>query len=207
MSWFFKLARSATWLILVIWFRFDYEGKEKIPKAGSYILACNHVSYFDPLVLAYGIKRMIRFLSKSELSGNAVTKKLFEWIGTVPVNRGAGDTGIIDRCVELAGQGYLLGIFPEGTRYKEGNPGKPKSGMIYIAKHSKVPIIPCAIRYESPMRFRSRVIVKYGDPISYEALGLEDDSPRVLKKATKMVWDRVLNLLGVVVDEAKDTNC
>ena len=206
MSWFFKLARSVCWLVLAVWFRLEYEGKENIPKTGSYILACNHTEYYDPLILVFGIKRMIRFLSKAELSGNIVTRKFFEWVGTLPVDRGSGDTGLIDRCVELAAQGYPLGIFPEGTRYR-GKPGKPKSGMVYIAKRSKVSVIPCAIIYECTSRFRSRVTVKYGKPISYETLGLEDDSPRALKRATKMVWDEVLSLLGVLDDETKDSNC
>ena len=103
----------------------------------------------------------------------------------------------LDRCAELTREGYVLGIFPEGTRYPQNQPGRPKSGMALIAKMTGADVLPCAVSYERPLHFRSKITVKYGDLIPHAELGLEEDSPRALKKATKRVWGDILKLMGL----------
>ncbi len=196
MQWFFKLARSVVWFLMSIAFRIDYEGTHNIPQNDKgYILASNHTSYLDPVVLVLRLKPWVRYMAKEELMRINGLQWLFRWLGIVPVSRGAGDLSTIEHCATLTRAGYILGIFPEGTRFPAGQPGKPKSGMALIAKMTQADVLPCAVTYERPLRFRSRIRVRFGPVVPYAELGLDEDSPRALKRATKRVWDEVLTLL------------
>ncbi len=198
MQWFFKLARTVVGFLLSIAFRIEYKGMHNIPENGKgYILASNHTSYLDPVVLALRIKPWMRYMAKEELMQIKGLQWLFRWLGIVPVSRGAGDLSTIEHCAALTKAGYVLGIFPEGTRFPAGEPGKPKSGMALIARMTQADVLPCAVTYERPLRFRSRIRVYYGPMIPYSELGLDEASPRALKRATKRVWDEVLALLGM----------
>ena len=197
MLWFYRLARTVVSLLISIAFKIEYLGVENIPKnSNGYILACNHTSYLDPVVLAIRLKPWVRFMAKEELMRMSGLSWLFRWLGIVPVARGAGDLSTIEKCAGLTKAGYVLGIFPEGTRFPAGQPGKPKSGMALIAKLTQADVLPCAITYERPLHFRSHIHVRFAELVAYDELGLEDDSPRALKKATKRVWETILQLLG-----------
>jgi len=198
MQWFYKLAKAVVWFLFTIWFDIEYHNIENIPKdRGGYITACNHTSYLDPLMIAFKQKPWIRYMAKGELYKLTGLVWLFKWLGTIPVDRGNADMSAIDRCVGAIKDGYVLGIFPEGTRYPQNEPGRPKSGMALIAKTTKADILPCAIRYERPLKFKSKVAVMYGKLIPYAELGLDEDSPRALKRATKRVWGEILGMLGL----------
>ncbi|HWP50484.1 MAG TPA: lysophospholipid acyltransferase family protein [Clostridia bacterium] len=202
MQWFFKLARAVVGFLMPLAFHIQYEGVHNIPQNGKgYILACNHTSYLDPVLLALRIKPWVRYMAKEELMRISGLKWLFRWLGIIPVSRGAGDLSVISHCAELTREGYVLGIFPEGTRFPAGQPGKPKSGMALIAKMTQADVLPCAVTYERPLHFRSRIGVCFGEVIPYAALGLDENSPRALKRATKCIWEEILTLLGLGVEK------
>ena len=202
MRWFYRLICSLAWVIFNIVFKVSYEGLENVPENESgYILASNHASNIDPIVLSMKLKPWVRYLGKAELVKYAFIACFFRLLGIVSVDRGQGDTKALDRCVELIENGYVLGIFPEGTRYPKG-PGQPRSGMALLAKRCKADILPCSIEYERPLRLRSRIKVQIGDMIKYEDLGLDEDSPRALKRATRLVWNIIVGMLGEKVDES-----
>ena len=198
MRWFYIFAKSLSCVIFSIMYDISYENIENIPQTrGGYIAACNHCRYLDPLMIAFKQKQWIRFLGKAELHNIKGLGWLFRWLGSIAVERGTGDMSAIDKCVDVIKDGGIIGIFPEGTRYPVGEPGRPKSGMALIAKMTKADILPCAVIYEQPFKFRSKVTVKYGKLIPYAELGLDDDSPRALKRATKRVWGDILDMLGM----------
>ena len=198
MRWFYLFARSVVWFVFTIVFNISYENLENIPnRTKGYITACNHTSYLDPLFIAFKQKPWIRYMAKAELMQIKSCAWLFKWLGIIPVDRGAADMSAIEGCANVIAEGNCVGIFPEGTRHPQFEPGKPKSGMALIAKMTKADILPCAIIYERPLRFRSKVTVKYGKLIPYEQLGLDEDNHRALKKATKKVWGEILDMLGL----------
>lgn len=202
MYWFFVLARSVVWAVFQVAFSIEYQGRENIPRGNSgYILASNHTSYLDPVVLAFPLGRWVRYLAKGELENSFWGRLLFSALGIVPIERGSGDLSALDRCAQLTREGHALGIFPEGTRHPQDQPGKPKSGMALIAKMTGADILPCAVRYERPIRFRSRIHVQYGPLIPAQQLGLDEESPRALRRCTKRVWGEILTMLGVEKDE------
>lgn len=198
MLWFFLLSRSVVWFVFTIIFDIKYEGLENIPQQrGGYIIASNHTSYLDPVVLAFKVRPWVHYMAKDDLIKNKALKLLFTWLGIIPVSRGSADFSAIDKCADLVKNGHVLGIFPEGTRYPQNAPGRPKSGMALIAKMTRGDVLPCSVSYQRPIGFRSKITVRYAPVIPFEQLELTEDSPRALKRATKCVWDKVLALLGI----------
>lgn len=186
---------------LRFWFSVKFEGRENIPHGGGYLIASNHCSNMDPLFLAMGVPHPINYMGKAELFSNPVIGALFHSVHVIKVERGKGDMSAVEECARLVQNDHVLGIFPEGTRSKDGVPGRPKSGMALIAKMTQADILPCCVIYEPKKRFRSKVIVRFGEVIPFEELGFETDSPREIKVATKKAWGEILKLLGV---EEKD---
>jgi 1-acyl-sn-glycerol-3-phosphate acyltransferase len=110
---------------------------------GPQILASNHVSNFDPLLVGLGARREIHFLAKEELFN---ASRFFAWLihtyNAWPVRRGGGDPAAIKRCSWLLGRRQTIVLFPEGTRSRTGDltPFKPGIGMLAITNH--VPVVP-----------------------------------------------------------------
>lgn len=121
--------------------------EEEIPFDEKIILAGNHTSNFDSLLLASYVYRQMHFLAKKELFKGPL-KFLFESVGSIPVNRDGNDMKCITDSVNLLNDDKCLLIFPEGTRNK--NPDDKiilpfKAGTVMIAKRSHADIIPFAI--------------------------------------------------------------
>jgi 1-acyl-sn-glycerol-3-phosphate acyltransferase len=183
-------------LIAKIIFRMNWEGVELLPnKNQKLIIVCNHTNYFDPIALAMGVPARISFLAKSELVDHPMGW-FIKGLGAIAIDRGKGDKDALQIFAKRSCDGWWLGMFPEGTRHRDGVLGKPKSGMSLVAKMTKSDILPCAIVYDGPLRFGCHVTVRYGKVIPYAELGLEENSTRALKNATSMIWDEVKSLRG-----------
>lgn len=171
---FYEIAIRAVNLLWHFWFRLEINGRENEPKQGGYILASNHCSAIDPMIVCQGIrKHHIHFMAKAELFDIPVLKHVIRWLKAFPVSRGTGDTTAIETAVQVIRDGEILGLFPEGTRSKDGNLLRFKSGLALIAQQTGASVLPVTITYCDPdKRFRSRVVVNYGNLISCEELGL-----------------------------------
>ncbi len=178
-----------------ILFRLQIEGLEQIPPQQGVILCCNHRSYFDPVFLGLRLKRRLRFMAKEELFRQPFLGWLIKKLGAFPVKRGTGDTQAIDNAIKTVQDGGVFAVFPEGTRSKTGELLKPKSGAVLVAAKTGGDIIPCCILFEGKLRFRSKVTVRYGAVIKNEALGLENITPAALKQASKMLMEKIAELM------------
>ena len=201
MRWFYEAVRVVIVLGSKIWLNVSFEGKENIPESGGYIVACNHRSNWDPPLLAEAFPRQVFFMAKEELFRIPVLGQILRWVGAFGVERGAGDFSALDHAVKLIEQGGLLGIFPEGTRSKDGKPLRPKSGMAMIARQAKAGVIPCAVVMDGPVHFRSKVKIKIGKPISYEEL-FPEESNAAVRRATKMVMGQIIDMMELPPEEA-----
>ena len=202
---FYEIAIRAVNLLWHFWFRLEINGRENEPQSGGYILASNHCSAIDPMIVCQGIrKHHIHFMAKAELFEIPVLKHVIRWLKAFPVSRGTGDTTAIETAMQVIRDGEVLGLFPEGTRSKDGNLLRFKSGLALIAQQTGAPVLPVTITYCDPdKRFRSRVVVNYGTLISCEELGIHTTGAaaagdlshaRELKDATrnlKVVFRRV----------------
>ena len=136
--------------ILVLLFkylcRWEIEGTENIPKEGPVIIAANHVSYWDPVALGVAIPdRRIYFMAKANLFKIPVLAQIITNFGAFPVDRNKSDREALRAGIEVVSNGNILGIFPEGTRVRDGSLGKFLGGAAMIAAKANVPIIPAAL--------------------------------------------------------------
>ena len=151
---------SFCWWLCMIWIRVMYHveivGRENVPRDRGYILAANHRTNMDPIFVAAGVRAPIRYMAKVELFQKG---KLFSWLlhrlGAFPVERGKGDTGAVEWAEQVVRSGAVLGMFPEGTRSKDGTPGKPKSGAVsytHLRAHETGRNLVCRLLLEKKKR-------------------------------------------------------
>lgn len=193
----YYICKVLVWLYMHIAYNLHYVGRKNIPKNTTVIYASNHRSYADPPLLGAGAKGKYAFMAKEELFGN----KLFAWLirslGAFPVSRGKGDTSTIDTAVERLNGGRSLMIFPEGTRSKDGKVGKGHTGAALIAARSGKPIIPVGIVYGKKLRFRTKLIVEFGEPIMPEDYTeiCDTSNPRQLVKLKNRYMEEIKRLV------------
>ena len=129
--------------------RWTIEGESNIPVDGPAILASNHVSYLDPLTLAWVAarrKRRIRFLAKAELFKNPALGVLLRAAHQIPVYRGTADSsGALSAAVDALRRGECVAVFPEGTISQDFEPMRGKSGTARLAQASGIPIVPVGL--------------------------------------------------------------
>lgn len=100
------------------WGRLEVSGLEAIPVTGPVLLAGNHDSYWDTVAIGLGAlpRRQIRALAKASLWTHPLARAVLDGMGQIPIDRGRGDAGALDRAVEELSAGACIGVFPEGTR-------------------------------------------------------------------------------------------
>jgi 1-acyl-sn-glycerol-3-phosphate acyltransferase len=129
--------------------RWTVEGIERIPEVGPALLASNHVSYLDPLVVAYLADlrgRRVRILAKAELFEKPSLAWALRQLGQIPVERGsATSVSSLDAAAEALGGGELVVVFPEGTISKDLEPMAAKTGTVRLARAAGVPVVPVGL--------------------------------------------------------------
>jgi 1-acyl-sn-glycerol-3-phosphate acyltransferase len=129
--------------LMRVWFRMRVEGREHVPAEGPVILASNHRSNMDPVLLASAVKRPVAFMAKAELFVGPLGW-IMRWIGQFPVRRGGIDREALRRTDALLARGSMLGLFPEGTR-GDGRFSAVHPGLAYIVVRQRCPVLPVAI--------------------------------------------------------------
>jgi 1-acyl-sn-glycerol-3-phosphate acyltransferase len=211
-SFFWLLAGTAAPLI-ALFAKIEIEGAQKLPREGAYVLAPNHYSEFDPLVVAlatWKIGRAPRFLAKESLFRIPVLGWVLRTTGMVPVARTSSRESArktLDTAETLVEHGRGLIVYPEGTLTRDPDmwPMRGKSGAVRLALEGGIPLIPMAHwgtqqilpRYGKlklwPLRRRVRVIV--GDPVDLSEFTAEGQ-PAALAAATDRLMADVAQLLS-----------
>src|SRR6185437_7544266 len=179
-------------------YRLRVRGRENLPAAGGYVLACNHVSSFDPWPLAMPLwpSRYLRFMAKSELYWFPLTL-LLRNVGAFPVHCGQRDTVAIETAVGLAREGHVVAMFPEGTRRTKGlvkrHEARPRSGAARIALEAGVPLVPAAVKGTDKLTRFGKLRVAYGPPVEIDDLRGRDLG-EAAHEATERLMARILEL-------------
>lgn len=182
-----------------IWYNIKFEGKENIPKNKGCVYVSNHRTYADPPLIVLGVKRKFAFMAKEELFKFKPFAILIKLLGAFPISRGKGDMEAIGQAVQSLKEHRNLVIFPEGTRSKDGKLGRGKTGAALVASKAGAEIIPVGIIFEgNKLKFRSKIIVRYGKPISTEKYVDENGEPilRNLAKLKNEYMDAIRVLIG-----------
>lgn len=194
----YKLYQALRWVAVLFCLRYKitYVGRENIPQDGGYIIACNHQSGVDPIILGRGVKRTIHFMAKEELFENKALGIFIKHLNAFPVRRGQGDTAAVEFAEEIVRKGYVLGIFPEGTRSKDFKPARGKSGTALIAKVTGADVLPVSIYTSDRYKKGTRLTVRFGKVIKNEEFGFTEEphSTAELKFATKLIMGDITSL-------------
>jgi 1-acyl-sn-glycerol-3-phosphate acyltransferase len=173
-------------------FRYRAYGREKLPASGGYVLAAGHVSNLDPWPLGLGLfpARFLRFMAKSELFWFPLGP-VIRVAGAFKVRRGMADAEAMQTAVNLAREGHVIAMFPEGTRRRKGlrktRQAQAHTGAARIALEADVPLVPAGIKGTDGLRRLKPWRVRYGEPVE-----LDDLRTLPPAEAARIATDRVM---------------
>jgi 1-acyl-sn-glycerol-3-phosphate acyltransferase len=200
MSPLYFVAASLSWPVVKGLYRLRTRGLEHVPE-GGFVLAANHTSNFDPWPLGIPFLpcRQLRFMAKAELF-NPILAPILRAGGAFKVRRGEGDVEAMRTAAQLAREGEIVVMFPEGTRQKKGlrkrREARPHTGAARIALTAGVPLVPAAIGGTDRLSRLGPLSVAYGEPIDVSDLeGMET------KRAATIATERLMK----AIDELKAT--
>ncbi len=168
------VARVATAPLRRWWLDVRFEGTENIPTDGGVVIAANHLSFIDSMLMMYGLERPVDFLGKADYLDSFVTRHLFPALGMIPVDRtGRGVASSLRAAQRRVARGEIVGIFPEGTRSRDGRLHRGHNGVAHLALRTGAPIVPAAVlgtdRVLPPggriPRRQPTVTIRFGAPI------------------------------------------
>ncbi|EGD40129.1 acyltransferase family protein [Nocardioidaceae bacterium Broad-1] len=183
-------------------------GAENVPRTGGVILASNHLSFADSIVIPSVSPRPVHFLAKSDyFTGTgikgAAQRAWFEGMGMLPVDRDDPQAalGSLEVALEVLGKGEAFGIYPEGTRSRDGRLYRGRTGVAHLALTAGVPVVPVGLRgtaelqpVGSSLPRLAKVTVEFGEPI--QVAGRFDGVP--LGKARRVITDEVMEAIAAL---------
>ena len=179
---------------LLFWY--SVTGRENIPKTGGVIFSSNHLSYLDPVLWIIVIRRRIRFMAKQELFKHPLLGWFLRRMDVFGVERGSGDMAAVKTAIRVVRNGEILGLYPEGTRSKDGKPGRAKTGVALIAKAAKCDVVPAAVICRGKLRPFKRIRLVVGKPVSYQEIidRAPDNSRESLRAAADYIMEQITTL-------------
>lgn len=186
----YPLAKALVSTILYPFYRIQVIGKENFPKEGGVLLCANHIHAVDPPIVGITSPRPVHFMAKEELFDMPVFKKLLPSLHAYPVKRGMSDRKAFRRTLEVLRGGNVVGMFPEGTRSKDGQLQEGLTGAGFFALKGEAVVMPCAII--GPYRPFKKLKVVYGKPIDLtkqreEKVSSEDVTRLIMKEIKELL--------------------
>jgi 1-acyl-sn-glycerol-3-phosphate acyltransferase len=202
----YPVARAVMDPVFRFLWRIEVEGLDHVPAEGGAIIAPNHLSVIDHFVVGAALPRRITYVGKAEYMDSWKTKYLFPALGMIPIDRSGGSASqaALDAAAGLLEAGELFGIYPEGTRSRDGLLHKGHTGVARLACRTGCPIIPTGLQGtlevqppDSPVPRPFRVMrVRFGRPIDVSRYGDRGDDRLVLRQITDEVMYEIRELSG-----------
>lgn len=188
--------------IAVLGFRMKVVNWRHFPR-GNLILAGNHISNWDPPLIAAAVPRAVHFMAKSSLFKTRFLSWFMQKLGAFPINRRSNvNSGALNKAIELVNSGGAVIIFPEGTRSRNGIMLPAKAGVGYIAHATSAPVLPFLLEGmddpKSALLFKSRFSVTFGEIILPEELEIMHE-----KGGAKVSAEYILNKVKEIKDKTK----
>lgn len=183
------------------------EGLENIPRGSNFIIAANHESYLDHLILSSiivtHIGKRVHYLAKKEHFDSFFQRTWHKHTGAIPVDRQAGGNEAIETAVKFINEGKIIGIYPEGTRTLTGELQRAKTGIARLALTAKVPILPVGLegtfeilpKGKNIPRFR-RATVNIGKLMYFDKYYGKENDKEVLRALTTKLMKEIAILSG-----------
>lgn len=190
----YTFAKKVVFSALNPFYRFEVIGTEKFPKDGGILLCSNHINALDPPVVGILAPRPVHFMAKAELFNVPLLKGILPGVNAFPVKRGLSDRDALRTAIKLLKEGEVVGLFPEGTRSKDGTLGKGFSGAGFFALRGEANVVPCAII--GPYKPFKKLKVVYGEPIDIKPY-------RDRKASADEVTDVIMENIAQLLEEHK----
>ncbi len=174
---FYRFAQYVSWFYFKAFHRLEVHGIKNVPQTGSFILASNHSSFFDPPALGCRLPRNLHYFARDSL---------FFWplgllirnLNSIPVNRSQLDIATLKRVLKVLKGGDPLLLFPEGTRSADGNLGEGKKGIGLLLAKSQVDVLPARVTGGNKVlgkgmlfpRIGRKLVVEYGTLLKIDTL-------------------------------------
>lgn len=176
-NWVWLSCRFLLRVFFIIWLRYRARGVETIPRDGGGLVLVNHQSFLDPLLVGLPLARPVSYLARDNLFRIPFIGWMLRKTYVMPISREAGGSSSIKEAVARMKYGFMVGIFPEGTRSEDGSVGSFKPGFIAIIRRAKLPVYPVGIagahlaypRHAWFIRPR-QVCVVFGEPFTKEEI-------------------------------------
>src|SRR5690554_1479905 len=200
---FYYFALYLLYFFVKILYRLEVKGGENLPTEGPVIVVANHANLMDPIFMGIGLrKRQICFMAKEQLFKIPVLGWIIHKLGVFPVRRGAGDREAYRSALRVLGENKVLGMFPEGTRYRDGRIHFLRSGAATLAMKSGAQVLPIIIRNSQKIKFLRfpKIKILVGEPFKIEIL---ENKKETIKEGTQLIQDRLTSLYEKVNAEGK----
>ena len=170
----YGLSKFLCWLTLRVGFGLVVSGREHVPARGACIVASNHVSFLDPVVVGVACPRRLAFMARDTLFAQPLLGVWLRAVGAIPVHRHEADPSAIRAALRRLRAGRPLALFPEGGRQLSGALGSAKRGVGLLAMAARAPIVP--VYLEGTFRAlppgarwfrRAKIRVAFGPAVAY----------------------------------------
>ncbi|MYV55788.1 lysophospholipid acyltransferase family protein [Streptomyces sp. SID3212] len=206
----FALIKAVLGPLVRLMFRTRVEGAEHIPASGPVILAGNHLTFIDSMILPLVCDRQVFFIGKDEyVTGKGVKGRLMAWfftgVGMIPVDRDGGHGGVAALMTgrRLLDEGKIFGIYPEGTRSPDGRLYRGRTGIARLTLETGAPVVPFAMIGTDKLQpdgkgmpRSGKVTVRFGKPMEFSRYEGMDRHRYVLRAVTDSVMAEVMALSG-----------
>lgn len=199
---FYRIVRALMYVLAKILYRLEIKGGEHVPPEGPVICVANHANLLDPIFLGCSLKRTVTFMAKDELFRVPVLGWIIKKFGVIPVKRGTGDRGAFRSAMQALREGKMLGMFPEGTRYRDGKIHPLRPGAALLAVHTGACILPVLIYGTHRAKFLRfpKIKVWIGRPFFLSTAGNKKETVR---EGTGKIHSHLVALQGMLETAAR----
>ncbi len=186
--------------------RVRVEGRQHIPRRGAVILVSNHRSFLDSIFIPLVVRRRVTFVAKAEYFDDPKTAWFFRSCGQIPIRRegGSASARALASATEVLRAGKVFGIYPEGTRTRDGLLHRGHTGVARLALRCNVPIVPIGligtddvqpVDSRMPKLFRV-VTLRFGEPVDPARYANREHDHMALRELTDEVMYEISQLSG-----------
>lgn len=180
-------------------------GEKNVPKKGPFIIAANHESYFDHMIIVSyfvtTLNKKIHFLSKKEHFNTPIKSVFHTWTGAIPLDRKKGGKDALKWAIKALNKGKIIAIHPEGTRSLNGKIQKGKTGIARLALSAKATILPIGLIGTFEILPKGKYIPKLkkasmniGKLMNFEKYYNKKITKRLLRKITDDIMIKIAKL-------------
>ena len=202
MSNFYKFAQLTSFLYFKLFHRFEVSGLQNVPKEGAFILASNHLSFFDPPALGCRLPRNLHYFARNSLFSGPLGL-LISNLNSIPVNRDQLDLKTLKTVLRVLSLGHPLLVFPEGTRSVNGQLSDGQRGVGLLVAKSMVPVLPAKIVGTFEILGKGKTIPRVGRKLKVSYGSLLDFNKLDPGRSTDHRYDLISQRIMSAISEIK----